>query len=908
MKSRLLPAIIAAFTLLSLITSFILLRKNQDERQKYETFLLENSPKSDTSKQGEESKSFDEPQMYSYQDFLQTVDPAEKRVPVERLRKAYNDLRASHGHGSLKDGTPLQWDIVPSNMGGRTRVVMYDPNSLNGNKVWAGAVTGGLWYNENITSGSSSWMPVNDFWPSLAISSITYDPNNKQTFYVGTGEAFTARIIYRESSGVGIGIFKSTDGGLTWQQLPSTSGWKYVTDIEVRNEGGNSVIYAGVASGEYHGTQQSEPTDGLYRSTDGGEAWTQVLPLVDDSSFPYAVADIEITAGNRIMIGSMPNQNGKGGATILYSDSGIEGSWTVYDNYKMIIEASSDMNIPNRVMIGCAPSDPDVAYALLDAGYINSANGFVYTQGLYILRTDNAGSSWVSKPIPSGGEYYWATIGWHALTLGVDPNNADALYIGGLDTYKSIDGGNDWTQVSDWRGMYYGGGDDYVHADIHDIDYKPASSDELIVSSDGGVFYTASAQLEAPVFQEKNLGYGTLQFYTCAIHSAAGSVKYLGGLQDNGTLYHTSGPLSIFDMIDGGDGSGCFIDQTQPQYMITSVYYNAYTLWLNGQYYQSMSNWSSGTFVSAADYDYNSNILYANACSFGGSQANQILRISGLPNNISGGYINLNTGLSVYYSAVEYSPHSPANTSTIYTGSLSGRLFRVTNAQALPQVTEITGANFPLGAISCIAIGGSDDTLLVTFSNYGVSSVWQTYDGGAIWEEKEANLPDMPIRWALYHPTGAKYAMLATELGIWTTSNLDEPGTVWTQDIEGLANVRVDMLQMRMSDYTVLAATHGRGLATATWDLQTGIASPDANIDVTIYPNPTSGQFKVQSSKFKVQRVEVVNICGDVLMEAGMQGSRDAGIGFDISDLPAGIYFIRISSLNSLVLKKIVKL
>ncbi len=129
---------------------------------------------------------------------------------------------------------------------------------------------------------------------------------------------------------------------------------------------------------------------------------------------------------------------------------------------------------------------------------------------------------------------------------------------------------------------------------------------------------------------------------------------------------------------------------------------------------------------------------------------------------------------------------------------------------------------FPEGAISCIAIGGSDDTLLVTFSNYGISSVWQTYDGGATWEEKEANLPDIPIRWALYHPNSAKYAMLATELGIWTTSNLDEAGTVWTQDIEGLANVRVDMLQMRLSDFNVIAATHGRGLATAVWDIRDG--------------------------------------------------------------------------------------
>jgi photosystem II stability/assembly factor-like uncharacterized protein len=921
MKKRLLPLIITAFAIFSLISSFILLRNNQNDREKYEAFLLENARQTDVPKPEHGNKSPDEPQMYAFQDFLQTVDPKEKRVPVERLHQAYFDLMAAKGNSGLKTAGALQWSIVPSNMGGRTRVVMYDPNSLTMNKVWAGAVTGGLWYNNDITSNSSSWVPVDDFWPSLAISSITYDPNNHQVFYVGTGEAFTARVIYRESSGVGAGIFKSVNGGQSWQQLQSTANWKYVTDIEVRNESGTSVIYAGVASGIYHGTQQSEPTDGLYRSADGGATWEQVMPVIDGTDKPYAVADVELTAGNRIMIGSMPNLDGDGGATMLYSDDGTPGSWVVYDNYVAIIKSNPDLPVPNRVMIGCAPSDPDVAYALLDAGYINTSDGFVYTQGLYILRTDNAGQTWVSKPIPTGGEYYWATIGWHALTLGVDPNNADALYIGGLDVYKSADGANSWTQVSDWRYMYYGGGDLYVHADIHDIDYKPGSSDELVVTSDGGVFYTNQATLDAPPFQEKNHGYGSLQFYTCDIHPNAGTERYIGGLQDNGTLYYTGSPLSIFSMIDGGDGSGCFIDANQPEYMISSVYYNRYSLWQNGEYLAQMDYWSGGTFISPADYDYKNNILYANACSYGGSQANQLLRIMGIPDNISGSFISLNTGLNVYYSAVEYNIHSPANTSTLFVGSLSGRLFKVANAQATPQVTEITGAAFPEGAISSIAIGGSDDTLLVTFSNYGVSSVWQTYDGGTAWEDKEANLPDIPIRWAIYHPGSTRYAMLATELGVWTTSNLDEPGTVWTQNIEGLANVRVDMLQMRTSDYTIIAATHGRGLATVVWDIETGVSEPVTINDISIYPNPTSGKFQISNSirqmadqtnsRFKTDeiKVDILDSYGRVLksfdrhLESGIWNLE-----FDISYMPAGEYFVRISADDKMLTKKIIKL
>jgi hypothetical protein len=138
-------------------------------------------------------------------------------------------------------------------------------------------VTGGLWYNTNITSASNSWVPVTDFWPTLAVRCITYDPNAPMTFYVGTGEAETAIITYRESSGLGDGIWKSTDGGQTWNLLNSTTGFAYIPKIVVRNEGGNSVIYAAVVSGLYHGVHQSTPSNGLFRSTDGGSTWTQVL-------------------------------------------------------------------------------------------------------------------------------------------------------------------------------------------------------------------------------------------------------------------------------------------------------------------------------------------------------------------------------------------------------------------------------------------------------------------------------------------------------------------------------------------------------------------------------------------------------------------------------------------------------
>ncbi len=300
--------------------------------------------------------------------------------------------------------------------------------------------------------------------------------------------------------------------------------------------------------------------------------------------------------------------------------------------------------------------------------------------------------------------------------------------------------------------------------------------------------------------------------------------------------------------------------------------------------------------------------MYANACSFGGDQANYLLRIKGIPDNISGTYLNLATGMNVWFSHVKYSPYSPQGSANLYVGSLSGRLFKVTNAQATPQKTEITGSNFPEANISCVAFGGSEDTLLVTFSNYGVSSVWQSCDGGISWEEKEGNLPDIPIRWAIYHPEDSKYAMLATELGIFTTENLNETNVTWTLDNEGLANVRIDMLQLRLADNTVLAATHGRGLATTTWDIVTGMNELASSDEFSIYPNPSDGHFRIgikSNFKGKIQ-FEVFSSGGQLVFSKEVLCNAVADeISIDLSGLANGNYIINFLEGGKVFSKKI---
>jgi hypothetical protein len=852
--------IIVGITVLILIVGSVVFKtiKASDDlskRTKYELFLASvNKQAPPVGKfEGKKEKSADQPGMAAFHDFLMTFDPATGKVPRERLVAA---LEQTSLQRALKKATNIQWQGVPCDLGGRTRAIMYDPNDANQKKVWAGGVTGGLWYNNNITDDTNPWIPVDDFWSSLAIRCLAYDPNNTQTFYAGTGEVETAMQTYRESSGLGFGIMRSDNGGQTWYHMAGTEQFAYVTDIVVRIENDTSVIYAGVASGLYKGSQhQSMPSDGLFRSKDSGVTWHQVLPVIAGSIVPYCVSDIALGSDNRLYVGTRPNLDGEGAAVLLYSDDGIH--WTVNDQYQKEILGSGTYNIPGRVVLGTAPSDANVVYALIASGNKEVSTGFNYFYCYHILRSADKGVTWVKKALPadltSGNNF--ATIAWHALDLAVDPNEPNMVFIGGLDVFKSYNGGLFWIRMSNWANMYSGGGADYIHADQHAIVFKPGSSEEILFGTDGGVFYTSKGSGVIAAFEQRNKGFSTLQFYSCAIHPNKGIELYYGGLQDNGTLFYIGNPLTSEDMVTGGDGAYCFFDEDNPAISITSYYYNQYMVFDNGIFLNSLGSWYSGTFVSPADLDYKQDLLYCNAVDYSGNHQDQILRLENLTNNAAGTFLNLNTGSSVFFTALKYSPYSPINKSTLFVGSESGRLFKVQEAQAIPVVTEIGGSDFPTASISSIAIGKSEDTLMVTFSNYGVASVWQTHNGGASWQNVEGNLPDMPVRWSLFHPGQNKQALIATETGVWECIDLQQSPVVWEPVNSGMANVRVDMLQLRKTDNTVLAATHGRGLFTMTWFKPIGMDEPREE-PIMVFPNPTNGPIFV-SAQVNAGSVEI---------------------------------------------------
>lgn len=782
----------------------------------------------------------DRPDLAWEQDYLATMDPALGRPSPEKLFPIYEQISLAQQNVSTTPGSvSTPWvERGPSNVSGRTRAIVFDPNDITHKKVWAGGVTGGLWYNNDITSASSQWVAVDDFWDNIAITAIAFDPTNSQIMYVGTGEGWNQSF----SGARGAGIWKSTNGGSTWTHLSSTSGFYFVNDLVVRNESGTGVIYAAVKGFYYMKSWHGSSQEGLQRSTNGGTSFTQVLPNVPGESSNYAAADIEIGADNKIWVGTMQFAyagTDRGGGRVLTSTNGT--TWTTSFSHPSA----------RRVEVACAPSSANHAYAMFEAS----------SQIDSIVKTTNNGTSWtaVSEPNDADGGIPSSDFSrgqaWYDMILAVDPNNSSVVYAGAVDLFKTGNSGTSWSQISHWYGGF---GYPNVHADQHAIVFKPGSSSEVLFGNDGGIFRSTNANATSPTFSHMNNGYNITQFYACAIHPTSGSNYFLAGAQDNGSHKFGNSGINSTTEVTGGDGAYCFIDQTNANYQITSYVYNSYWRSTDGG-----SNWgtrfqsdqTTGKFINPTDYDDNMDILYSS------HSTTSINRVKGITGTPSIGSFTV-SGMASMASHLRVSPYTTTST-TLFVGTEAGDLFKVTNANGVSPTATSIGASLPAGNISCVEIGASENELLVTLSNYGVNSVWYSSNGGSTWVSKEGNLPDMPVRWALFNPNDRTEVILATEVGIWSTSNLSVASPSWTSSNSGLANVRVDMLQIRASDNEVIAATHGRGLFSSSGfataqapvaDFGYNLSVPCTGQTVTLSDsstgNPTSWAWTITPSTF----------------------------------------------------------
>ncbi len=694
---------------------------------------------------------------------LRTMDPALGYAPAERLLDAIAiGLRKQEAMRMEPEKsqsiTNARWrERGPNNVGGRTRCLLVDANDPDGKRVWAGSVSGGLWRCDDITATVTRWISVNDYLPNLAVMDIVQSPINPNLMFFCTGEYTDIR---------GIGVFRSTDGGTTWHHLPTTIAFFYCFKMLVHPVNGDVYV----------------TTDaGVWRSQDNGETWARIIGNGTSGVSANRFYDIELASNGHIFVSSRN--------AIFRSPSGNVGTWTNITNSPGAPPAASQ-----RIEFDVAESDPQVIYA------VNDIDGDV--EGIY--RTNNGGAFWTRTSMPQalGMDNFARGQAWYDLDISVHPTNPARVIVGGIDLHLTTNSGSSWTQISQWFG---GGGIQYVHADQHRIVYDPKNSNIIYFTNDGGVYRTTNGNAPASQLQinDRNISYNTSQFYAGAIHPQEARSYYIGGTQDNGSIALGEPGISPGRQVLGGDGFFCHIDEDEPDIQMVSLYFANYSLSTNGgrSFFSGAS--LNGNFLSASGYDSRTNILYSQ------TRAADFYRwnvTTGTTTPVDVADLNLDV------SAVAVDPNIP---NRVYFGNFNGgRIVRVDNAHEGNVVDGIVLT--PLaGVISCIEIEqGNPEHLLVTVSNYGLPSVFESFDGGQTWINVEGDLPDMPVNFAIFNPDNNRQAFLATEAGVWTTDLLNGEQTRWYPPAAGRGTpfVRTDMLRLRRSDKVILAATHGRGM------------------------------------------------------------------------------------------------
>ena len=789
---------------------------NEKKRVEYEQFI--NSFLQRDTLSFKESKALPKalrPDLKGTHDYLMLHDPNTGTIPTERILDALEiaeEKRTSWAYANRM--TEVNWsERGPNTIGGRTRALLIDPNDSTKKKLWAAGVSGGLWYTNDITISAPTWSEVDGTWGNLAVCSISSDPNDANIMYVGTGE----RMGIFSTASRGLGMWKSTDGGGSWTHLTSTENFNYVTDIVVRDESGSSVVYAGVGGHYYEGQWHGSANTGLWRSTDGGSTWTQVMDMTANNT-PYEIMDLDLGSDNRIWAGSRTNVYGDGGGDIFYSDDG--STWT-----KVSLGVIGTMN---RVILSVAPSDPNTVYAMIADSNSRKVG--------WITKTTDGGANWTIYtagttdpfPVDANGNVLGDANGQagYDLSFGVDPNDPNTVFAGELDIFKTTDGAASWTQVTNSGGSQFAN----MHVDQHNI--KFIDSNAIIFSNDGGVYYTADA---GATVNERNTGYNVSQFYSVALHPDAGSEYVLGGTQDNGTWTVSGTGIQSGNQRVGGDGAFAHIDQVDPNYQFTATTYNTIyrstnggTNWSLYAKHEDASGGDTGFFINPSTIDGPNKTFYSSV------DPSTILRLNSYTTLADKTLMNVNLGSTA--SAFKISPHTDG---VLFVGTAGGRVFKITDAHTSTySATEIGGSGMT-GYVSSIDIGEDDNQILVAISNYGVSSVWETIGGGGAngWIDIEGDLPDMPIRWGLYNKNNFNQVIVATELGTWVSDDVSASSPTWNPSNDGLANVRTDMLVRRAADGAMAAGTHGRGMFYST-----GFTST-APLNAAFTPDKTSGVF-----------------------------------------------------------------
>jgi hypothetical protein len=706
---------------------------------------------------------------------LATLQPVPSRAQLE-----------SEGRSYIADAAVLgSWQFLgPQNIGGRVRALVIHPTQPN--ILWAAAVGGGVWKS---TNGGAAWLPLSDLLPNIAVNSLAIDPANPNVLYAGTGEGYGNSDAIR-----GAGVFRTTDGGATWTRLTSTnnSNFHFVNDILV-SKGSSQRLYAATKTG-------------VWRSLNGGGSWTRVLnPNVLDGCTDLVIStkvpDDVVLAACGIYKQASVWRNTRAQAT---------GAWA-----KVLTETGM-----GRTALALAPSNQSIVYALaasmqpqlfgaLHAVFRSAASG---APGSWTAQTRTVSANPMNKwlltnPISACQESQPIHQGWYDNVIAVDPKNANRVWAGGIDLFRSDDGGRNWGLASYWwsteEGVPAQLSRAYVHADQHAIAFHPqyngTTNKAMFVANDGGVFMTSNATAAVAtspngicnpsatklVWVRRN-SLGNTQFYHGAVFPDGSA--FLGGTQDNGTNYSQVGFPAGWLRLLGGDGG---------HVAIGSSYYFAELPGLSIQRSQDADEWE--LITDGIDED-PMNFLFIAPFAIDPFDGERLViggRRLWQTNDSGDSWESLSGDLtSKSISAVGIVSGAPiAGTSD---GFLSTPAGHVRPRQ---------------GFVSSVALDPSDlDVGYATFSTFGGVHVWKTTNYGETWQPLDGvgagRLPDLPVHSIVVDPVNPQWLYIGTDMGVFLTI---DGGTTWAIENTGFPNVVVESLAINSdAPQYLFAFTHGR--------------------------------------------------------------------------------------------------
>ena len=705
------------------------------------------------------------------------------RIPMDGLVKAKEHIKTMTGVS--RDAGLWEWEwLGPSNIGGRIRTILPDPNDPN--TIWIGSAGGGIW---KTTDGGNTWSTVGDFIPTLTVSSLVFDPSSTNIIYAATGEGFG-----NFDALPGAGILKSTDGGVTWYQLASTNidDFKYVNRLAAHPDPDSAGVLYTVTS-----------DNGVFKTEDGGDTWDFKL---NTNSKAY---DVKINPHN-------PNQIIVGCENAVYLSNDDGNSW---QRQTTGFQNKLPLN-PGRCEVTFCPSNQSKIYVTMERN------------GGEIWRSTDSGSTWTNM---STGTNYMNDQGWYDNAIWVSPQNSNWLVVGGIDLWRSTDGGATLTKISDWHDYHNNSSADSPHADQHAIvsagDYDQSTNPVVYVGNDGGIQRAGNIWTVTENSGWDNLAntsLGITQFFGGAAASDGSII--VGGAQDNDKLrYRSSGAWSGSNnwyQAQTGDGGYAAIN-----YNDLNIVYGSYVrlrIMKSTDGGDSYSNSYNGIadqgnplralFISPFSMDPNDpTILVA-----GGSR---IWRTTNSANNWGeiraeiGSFINNNGDLEFFKcSAIDI---DDGNSQLIWVGYNNGHVAYTNDAGASWQRVDDNGVGIPDRYITDIAINPNTPTqVFVTTGGYNPDNVWFSDDAGVTWYNRSGsapnNLPSIQVNTIRFHPSNSNWVYVGTDMGVFASQDKGNNWSVVTNTNagngnEGPVNTEVSELFWQGDEF-LIAATHGRGM------------------------------------------------------------------------------------------------